>query len=189
VRYLPSAPIMDAARAGRPWHVLGHCPYCERGTADRNKVPACVSAADIAATLGIGRDRVEKWRQGAQVLAADAERLASALGLLDFEVWPQILAELERECAGCGGRFVPTRKDHRFCKPNCRQKTPEFKAAKRARYASDDAYREHRKAKAKASYRESQRAKSVKRRLYYLANREREIKNAAAYRARRREAA
>ncbi len=190
---LDPKPLLDAARWGRPWHDPDGCTLCERGTLS-DRVPACVTPAEIAKVLSVDVSTVQKWRSGKLGVSQKmGERCAATLGLLDHEVWPELLelaiADVSRVCEGCGSAFVPTRKDHRFCKPNCRQKTAAFKAAKRARYASDEEYRESRKAKMRDRYEDDARAKKLKRRLYYLANREREIAASRELRRRKRAAA
>mgnify|MGYP006921324693 CR=1 FL=1 len=87
MKFLPSAPLIEAARAGRPWHLPKGCEWC-----DHNRGSAlCVSQKDIAVMVGANQSTVAGWVKGGRVYAWEAERFASALGLLDIEVWPELL--------------------------------------------------------------------------------------------------
>ena len=131
---LDPAPLLDAARWGRPWHDADGCTMCERGT-DSDRVPACVSPTDIAETLGVSRSTVQKWRSGHLGLSQKmGERCAATLGLLDHEVWPDLLeaaiAEVTRECeiVDCFEVYELSRSHKRFCSANCRNRSPQAKA-------------------------------------------------------------
>lgn len=172
VRYLPSEPLLDAARGGRPWHLPADCPHC-----DYTPRPGlCVSVTMIAERLGTTPETVGRWRAGGQVRTEHAERFAHALGLLDHEVWPVVLDAAGRDCEGCGHRFVPSRAGVRFCGKDCYEASPARKAARaasaRARYARNIEAERERTNRYKA---ESRRVVNAKRRAYYQRNRENEI--------------
>ena len=183
---LDPAPLLDAARWGRPWHDVDGCTLCERGT-DSDRVPACVSPTDIAETLGVSRSTVQKWRSGQLGLSQKmAERCAATLGLLDHEVWPELLedaiAEVQRACETCGAVFVLTRSDKRFCSANCRNRSAAAMAKQRERsrvyarerYASDPEYREAKRRAVRERSGSVKRAAAARQRDYYRRTAERQ---------------
>lgn len=87
MRYLPSAPLLDAARAGRPWHLVKDCPWCDRN----HESAICVSQKDVGRMVGANQSTVAGWLRGGRIYAWEAERFAMRLGLLDIEVWPELL--------------------------------------------------------------------------------------------------
>lgn len=110
----------------------------------------------LAEALGTSREQVIRWRQYG-VDAAQADRLAGRAGFVVYEVWPEWLEDVGRRCDQCGERFVPVRKDGRFCNPLCRKqwwnrnfRPPERRAElERQRYWSDEAKRERAKERAR----------------------------------------
>jgi len=108
-----------------------------------------------------------------------AGRCAAALGLLDHEVWPELLedaiAEVQRACATCGAVFILTRSDRRFCSAGCRSRAPETMAKQRERsrvyarerYASDPEYRESKRRAVRERSESVKRAAAARQRDYY----------------------
>lgn len=82
-----------------------------------------------------------------------AERYAVRLGLHPFSVWPEMAdeaaARVSKPCVECGEPFIPTRKGHRFCSHNCRERR-----RMRKKYQSDPVWREQRLAGRRAYYEE-----------------------------------
>lgn len=127
-----------------------------------------------------------------------ADRLAVKAGLHPFEVWPDMIAEANAECAECGASFVPTRKGHVYCGGNCSRRR-----LARIKYQSDPEHRERHLEGVRVYRAESRRARLLKQRVKYeqnadlmrekrreryARNRDAEMARQAAYRARRRAA-
>lgn len=100
-------------------------------------------------------------RRTVGVTERTADRLAVAAGFHPWSVWPELAEEASLECPECGGRFVPTRKGHRFCTPQCR-----LRLWKRNRYATDPAYAEKVRAQRRASYQECREYEVARQRRY-----------------------
>lgn len=126
---LDPTPLLDAARRGQPWHRSKDCTGCD---AVHRDVSVCVSAGDVARRLDVSKDAVEKWRSGVnRINEENAERYAMAIGLLDIEVWPELLhAVFEQRCR-CGERFVSLFAPRLACSERCIRN--ERKARARAR--------------------------------------------------------
>jgi hypothetical protein len=124
---LPSAPLLSAALGGRPLHVTGSCPYCVRTGSSTSAW--CVTADELAETFGVSRRQVERWKAGSPV--SKPEQRAAAIGMIDYEVWPELLdaaveqATRQCEAPGCPEVFTLTRSDKRFCSANCRNRSPQ----------------------------------------------------------------
>ena len=108
----------------------------------------------IAAKIGVAHGTVQKWRERGMD-EENADRVATALGLHPWQLWPEMLAvataPVMRECS-CGEFFVLTRPEKRWCNAACRKADPEVKAKEaawmRERYREDA---EHRSAKLAAN--------------------------------------
>lgn len=107
-----------------------------------------VTDVQVAEVLGVQRRQVTRWRQGQQLNARNAERLAERIGFLPCELWPSWYeATCAKPCEECGGSFVPAVWNQRFCAPRCKWRaksrraraTPEGaeynRATRRAYYA------------------------------------------------------
>lgn len=121
--YLDPTPLLDAARAGRPWHTEPDCHRCTRWKPDTASV--CITNTEAGNTLGVTARTIERWRAGdAQIRGYQAEHLATQLGALDHEIWPHLLehaiSQVTRTCEHCHARFVPIRNHQRFCRPVCK---------------------------------------------------------------------
>lgn len=190
---LDPTPLLDAARRRQPWHVAeGVCPGCD---GLHREVAVCVAADDVAVRLGVSGAAVRSWRIGRnQIAERDAERYAAVLGLLDYEVWPELLERAVDEattvCPTCEERFTPKSRNHRFCSRSCNQRSPESRARRAAaakrRYDADPENRAKRLAQSAAYREECREAFNASRRRYYAKNAERERAYAAERRARLR---
>lgn len=109
-----------------------------------------------------GREIMRYRRDGVSPIVAS--RLANICGLHPAEVWPSwfddCVEDAGRPCDECGEKFLPARRDARFCQERCyrrwwgretarrRRATPEGKAQNRARrrryYAENGEYERRR---------------------------------------------
>lgn len=103
-----------------------------------------VSENQAVMTLGVNGRMGQLYRhQGMSERVA--ERLAVKAGFHPAEVWPEWLDHsieaAKVECPVCLVMFLPSRRTHRVCSQNCRQKrwqnqryaeSPEFRAKRRA---------------------------------------------------------
>lgn len=162
-------PLLDAARAGRPWHQATDCPGCDSVHRDR---ALCVSDRDLADLLGVERSTIRAWRVGRNQIADNtADHYAATLHMHPWEIWPELAANDPnvKTCEQCGVLFVPGRPWGRFCTRRCQQASPGAIAARarwaREQYQIDENYRERRKAQRRDRYwSSSRRAELVKQR-------------------------
>lgn len=109
----------------------------------------------MAERLGVHRAQIRRWRLNGLTEQA-AERVAHALGLLDIEVWPELLEEaieeatVKCEADDCPEKFVPPatawgQKRKRFCSRTC-----QIRSNHRRRYQENAEARERKKAKVRA---------------------------------------
>lgn len=193
--YLDPTPLLDVARAGRPWHTPG-CLRCERSS-PTNRAPLCVTERDVADVIGVERRTVARWLAGARVDERHADRYAVAAGTHAYLLWPELddaaTAAVTRACAhpDCTNRFVPRTSRHRFCSNRCRVQSPEHKAKDRAKSAAYRAANPDEFAAYQAAYRAANRDRANRyRRSYYRRHREQIIaQNVERRRQRRTEAA
>lgn len=84
VLYDPT-PLLDRVRQGRPWHVAnGACTYC---SGDRSSA-TCVTAAEVAAVLGVATETVARWKRGRRMSGDLVGVLATRAGTHPGELWP-----------------------------------------------------------------------------------------------------
>ena len=105
--------------------------------------------------LGITGSTKQQYRQHGMSREV-AERRALQAGFHPYEVWPDMAHHdadaLKIECAcGCGERFIPTRKGHKFASVACkgRAHSREFE---RRRYTNDPEFRARKRAAVAAYY-------------------------------------
>jgi hypothetical protein len=130
--------------------------------------------------LGVSPDTLRKWRERGMD-ETNADRIATALGLHPWQLWPEMLAvataPVMSECAhpDCLVEFVLTRSDKRFCSARCRNRNPERMARQRERaaayarnrYATDSEYRAAQLAYRRAYAESARGALNAKQRAYY----------------------
>lgn len=191
MRYLPAAPLLAAAVAGRPRHQAEGCRYCQRNNPDVASI--CVSVTDLAEQFRVDPVTIRNWQRGTSIPLYHAEKYATALGLIDYEVWPELLdeqvAEVTRSCPTCGDVFVLTRSDKKFCSGPCRDRSPQALARRRkwqaARRAAETPEERQRRLEQVRAYKEaSKRATKAERRRRYERNADAERAYSANYRKR-----
>lgn len=117
----------------------------------------CTLAA-LAGLCNLSGSTWKQYRDGG-VSERVADRLAVKLGYHPAEVWPEWLdvsmAKAEVECAadGCDTRFIPRRKNQRFCSKACRHNNAN-RRWKRERYRSDPEWAERQRQARRAYYRQ-----------------------------------
>lgn len=102
VRYLDSAPLIEAARGGRPWHLRTKCPYCYGrsgagpssggGRSDRFSA-TCVTRPEVAERLGVSLRQVDRWICGRGITTNDLDRidrLAYSVDSHPLTLWPDL---------------------------------------------------------------------------------------------------
>lgn len=134
----------------------------------------------LADKIGVAHSTIQKWRDRGME-EHNADRVATALGLHPWQLWPEMLAvataPVMRECEhpDCFEEFILTRSDKRFCSARCRERAPERAARHRERsaayarerYRSDPEYRA-RKQQERRAYSETARAAlAAQQRAYY----------------------
>lgn len=160
----------------------------------------------LAARVGVTARTLHRWRLDG-LSEENADRCSVALGLIAYELWPEMLdaavAEVEATCR-CGETFVVRRKGHVHCSERCRRQATRKRerAAQRERYRTDPEVRARKIAQTRAyraevaralavsrrvKYRENADELRAKRRARYAANAEQEKQRQARYRARLRE--
>lgn len=117
-----------------------------------------------AEVLGVSRQTLRRWRRDG-VPEQQTGKVAQAVGRVDFEVWPELLPEVEKVCEAddCTTRFLPPLRVpyKRFCSSNCKRRQQ-----RRDQYRNDPAFRERTK-QAMRRYYEETREWQVKRSRWY----------------------
>lgn len=135
-----------------------------------------MSRTAAARLLGMsGSSLQDATRLGLLVKAAD--RCAMKAGLHPVEVWPSwmddVLEDHGRDCAECGDRFLPQRKDSRFCGRVCADRFHNRVCS--ANYRSTPAGRAAKRAASQRYYAECAEYVRAARRRRYAANRDVEL--------------
>lgn len=133
-----------------------------------------------------------------------AEQRATKAGFHPAEVWGQAWLDAEWDelsigcvARGCQERFIPTRKGHKYCSDNCRNRE-----GNRRFYNNNELWRARKRkqnrayqaeasrailARKQAYYRENAEQIKAKRRAHYQANREQVIARNTEYKRRKRQ--
>ena len=126
----------------------------------------------LADKIGVSPGAVQKWRERGME-EHNADRVATALGLHPWQLWPEMLAvataPVMRECEhpDCFEMFVLTRSDRRFCSPRCRSTNPERMAKHRETARRYPEYRARQQAKRRSNGDAARRARNAAQRAYY----------------------
>lgn len=127
-----------------------------------------MSAEQIAAKLDVTRRTVVRWRGGRGVDPRQADRLAVAVGVPPYSLWPELADQAVEQviatCAApnCDETFVVTRKGRMYCSHACANRASYYRThearlqEKRDRYANDPEHRAQKLA-ATAAYRATSR--------------------------------
>jgi hypothetical protein len=145
------------------------CEVCGAGYRDRRRYPLAPLAAQIGAASHREFAKACGLSGSSLVLARchglgreQAEAYAIRANLHPYEVWPEMAdhdAGMGR-CLNCDKPFFPASGGgdrRRYCSDNC-----AHAHRRRVRYVKDPAYRERRKAEARAYYAENKRAVLLK---------------------------
>jgi lambda repressor-like predicted transcriptional regulator len=133
----------------------------------------------IAERVGVTHATVQKWRQRGMD-EKNADRVATALGLHPWQLWPEMLADatapVMRECPTCGEFFVLTRKDKRYCRKACQRPSQAAKDRKRerarAKYHREAEWREAKLRRRREGYAANPHPERYKQKLRDAAKRE-----------------
>lgn len=86
---------------------------------------AALVGSGLAGKLNVSGSTLQDY-QTRGVTPRVADRLAMKAGLHPSLVWPSwfddVLEDHGRDCAECGGRFLPKRHDAKFCDPACNRR-------------------------------------------------------------------
>jgi hypothetical protein len=95
IRYVNPAPLLDAARNGRPRH-QPDCSHCHGRSGPGGHQPSftahCVTDQDLADLLNVDVRQIQRWLTGTRI-QADTNRLdqyATAAGSHPLILWPEL---------------------------------------------------------------------------------------------------
>lgn len=117
----------------------------------------------VAEQLGVHHRQIYRWRQTG-VTADQADALAVRAHMHPLEVWPELddLAKVDCQARGCDQRFVPYRRNQKWCSPRCSKRERV-----RRRYHRDAAFAAAENARCRAYYAACAEAERKKARARY----------------------
>jgi hypothetical protein len=83
-----------------------------------------VDVTELARRVGVSSRTVHRWRHEG-LSEVNADRCAAALGMVAYELWPEMMdraiGEVEKRCVRCGRSFLPNRAFQKYCRASCRE--------------------------------------------------------------------